>query len=124
MERAMEMAGATLRRCTDRRAGGQALYPHGNARLTSIPARAFEAEAFGVTCGTADKDEGMSAFLEKRTEKQFYQPLSCTAGRLYGVRTERRPYLPAACRAGRTGEGPAGYVRRVWDQLNFWEDLL
>ena len=32
---------------------------------------AFEAEAFGVTCGTADKDEGMGAFLEKRTEKHF-----------------------------------------------------
>ena len=28
---------------------------------------AFEAEAFGVCCGTADKDEGMGAFLEKRT---------------------------------------------------------
>ena len=32
---------------------------------------AFEAEAFGVTCGTADKDEGMGAFLEKRSEKHF-----------------------------------------------------
>lgn len=32
---------------------------------------AFEAEAFGVTCGTEDKDEGMGAFLEKRTEKHF-----------------------------------------------------
>ena len=32
---------------------------------------AFEAEAFGVTCGTADKDEGMGAFLEKRNEKHF-----------------------------------------------------
>jgi len=32
---------------------------------------AFEAEAFGVTCGTADKDEGMGAFLEKRAEKHF-----------------------------------------------------
>ena len=27
---------------------------------------AFEAEAFGVTCGTEDKNEGMGAFLEKR----------------------------------------------------------
>jgi len=34
-------------------------------------AAAFEAEAFGVTCGTADKDEGMGAFLEKRKEKHF-----------------------------------------------------
>ena len=32
---------------------------------------AFEAEAFGVTCGTEDKDEGMGAFLEKRHEKHF-----------------------------------------------------
>ena len=32
---------------------------------------AFEAEAFGVTCGTEDKDEGMGAFLEKRQEKHF-----------------------------------------------------
>lgn len=34
-------------------------------------AAAFEAEAFGVTCGTRDKDEGMGAFLEKRAEKHF-----------------------------------------------------
>jgi len=32
---------------------------------------AFEAEAFGVTCGTDDKNEGMDAFLEKRKEKKF-----------------------------------------------------
>ena len=32
---------------------------------------AFEAEAFGVTCGTQDKNEGMGAFLEKRKEKNF-----------------------------------------------------
>ena len=32
---------------------------------------AFEAEAFGVTCGTEDKNEGMGAFLEKRGEKHF-----------------------------------------------------
>ncbi len=32
---------------------------------------AFEAEAFGVTCGTQDKNEGMGAFLEKRAEKHF-----------------------------------------------------
>ena len=32
---------------------------------------AFEAEAFGVTCGTEDKNEGMGAFLEKRKEKHF-----------------------------------------------------
>lgn len=34
-------------------------------------AAAFEAEAFGVTCGTEDKNEGMGAFLEKRGEKHF-----------------------------------------------------
>ena len=32
---------------------------------------AFEAEAFGVCCGTEDKNEGMGAFLEKRQEKHF-----------------------------------------------------
>lgn len=32
---------------------------------------AFEAEAFGVTCGTEDKNAGMGAFLEKRAEKNF-----------------------------------------------------
>ena len=32
---------------------------------------AFEAEPFGVTCGTEDKNEGMGAFLEKRKEKHF-----------------------------------------------------
>ena len=32
---------------------------------------AFEAEAFGVTCGTEDKNEGMGACLEKRAEKHF-----------------------------------------------------
>lgn len=32
---------------------------------------AFEAEAFGVSCGTCDKNEGMDAFLEKRKEKNF-----------------------------------------------------
>ena len=32
---------------------------------------AFEAEAFGVTCGTEDKNEGMGAFLAKRAEKNF-----------------------------------------------------
>ena len=32
---------------------------------------AFEAEAFGVTCGTEDQNEGMGAFLEKRMEKNF-----------------------------------------------------
>lgn len=32
---------------------------------------AFEAEAFGICCGTEDKAEGMSAFLGKRQEKNF-----------------------------------------------------
>lgn len=34
-------------------------------------ALALESEAFGVTCGTEDKREGMGAFLEKRAEKHF-----------------------------------------------------
>ena len=32
---------------------------------------AFEAEAFGVTCGTEDKNEGMGAFLEKRKHEPY-----------------------------------------------------
>lgn len=32
---------------------------------------AFEAEAFGVTCGTQDKGIGMDGFLEKKSEKKF-----------------------------------------------------
>ena len=32
---------------------------------------AFEAEAFGICCSTDDRNEGMDAFLEKRTEKHF-----------------------------------------------------
>ncbi len=31
----------------------------------------YEAEAFGVCCGTEDKNEGMGAFLEKRASKNF-----------------------------------------------------
>ena len=38
---------------------------------------AFEAEAFGVCCGTEDKDEGMGAFLEKRAEKHFKNKYPC-----------------------------------------------
>lgn len=36
-----------------------------------VTGAAFEAEAFGVCCGTQDKNEGMGAFLEKRKEKNF-----------------------------------------------------
>ena len=32
---------------------------------------AFEAETFGVCCGTEDKNEGMGTFLKKRAEKHF-----------------------------------------------------
>ena len=70
MDRAMELAGAICanaqiavresKRCI--RMGMQTDIHTGCA---------FEAEAFGVTCGTADKDEGMGAFLEKRAEKHF-----------------------------------------------------
>lgn len=32
---------------------------------------AFESEAFGITCGTQDRSEGMDAFLERRLDKHF-----------------------------------------------------
>ena len=44
-------------------------YP--SAASTVIMDLTVEAEAFGVTCGTEDKNEGMGAFLEKRAEKHF-----------------------------------------------------
>ena len=44
-------------------------YP--TAAATVIMDLTVEAEAFGVTCGTEDKNEGMGAFLEKRAEKHF-----------------------------------------------------
>ncbi|MBD9271473.1 MAG: enoyl-CoA hydratase/isomerase family protein, partial [Prevotella sp.] len=31
----------------------------------------YEANLFGMTCSTHDKTEGMTAFLEKRKEKNF-----------------------------------------------------
>ena len=31
----------------------------------------YEANLFGLTCSTHDKTEGMTAFLEKRKEKNF-----------------------------------------------------
>ena len=31
----------------------------------------LEANLFGITCSTEDKKEGMTAFLEKRKEKNF-----------------------------------------------------
>ena len=70
MDRAMEMANAICanapiavsasKRCI--RMGMQTDIATGSA---------FEAESFGVTCGTQDKNEGMGAFLEKRKEKNF-----------------------------------------------------
>ena len=70
MDRAMEMANAICanapiavsasKRCI--RMGMQTDIATGSA---------FEAESFGVTCGTQDKNEGMGAFLEKRKEKHF-----------------------------------------------------
>lgn len=70
MDRAMELANAICanapiavqesKRCI--RMGVQTDIATGSA---------FEAEAFGVTCGTEDKNEGMGAFLEKRKEKRF-----------------------------------------------------
>ena len=70
MDRAMEMANAICanapiavsasKRCI--RMGMQTDIATGSA---------FEAESFGVTCGTQDKNEGMGAFLEKRKVKNF-----------------------------------------------------
>ena len=70
MDKAMEMANAICanaqiavqesKRCI--RKGMQTDIATGSA---------FEAEAFGVCCGTEDKNEGMTAFLEKRAEKHF-----------------------------------------------------
>lgn len=34
-------------------------------------ASAFEVQAFGLTCGTEYKKEGMYAFVEKRTDRYF-----------------------------------------------------
>ena len=70
MDKAMEMANAICanaqiavqesKRCI--RKGMQTDIATGSA---------FEAEAFGVCCGTEDKNEGMTAFLEKHAEKHF-----------------------------------------------------
>ena len=106
MERAMEMAGAICanaqiavreaKRCI--RMGMQTDIHTGCA---------FEAEAFGGHLRHGRQGRGHERIFGKTYRKAFYQPLSCTAGRLYGVRTETLT-SSAACRAGRTGEGPQG----------------
>ena len=70
MGKAMEMAGmicanAQIAVCESKRCIRMGM------QTDIYTAAAFEAEAFGVTCGTEDKNEGMSAFLEKRAEKNF-----------------------------------------------------
>ena len=57
-----EVHAAAIKALADR-------YP--SAASTVIMDLTVEAEAFGVTCGTEDKNEGMGAFLEKRAEKHF-----------------------------------------------------
>lgn len=70
MGKAMELAGAICQNaqiavCESKRCIRMGMQTDINT------GSAFEAEAFGVTCGTQDKNEGMGAFLEKRQEKNF-----------------------------------------------------
>lgn len=70
MDKAIEMAGAICQNaqiavCESKRCIRMGM------QTDIATGSAFEAEAFGVTCGTADKNEGMGAFLEKRAEKRF-----------------------------------------------------
>ncbi len=70
MGKAMELAGAICQNaqiavCESKRCIRMGM------QTDIVTGSAFEAEAFGVTCGTEDKDEGMGAFLEKRQEKNF-----------------------------------------------------
>ncbi len=66
MDKAMELANAIC-------ANAPIAVPESKRciRMDIATGSAFEAEAFGVTCGTEDKNEGMGAFLEKRQEKHF-----------------------------------------------------
>ena len=50
---------------------GQTLYPRGQQADIYMTA-AFEPETVGVTYGTENKHENVGAFLEKRTEKHFW----------------------------------------------------
>lgn len=70
MDRAMELAGAICANAPIAVAESKRCIRMGMQTDISTGS-AFEAEAFGVTCGTRDKNEGMSAFLEKRGEKHF-----------------------------------------------------
>ena len=71
MDKAMELAKRHLRQTLRSRCRSPSRCIRMGMQTDIATGSAFEAEAFGVCCGTADKDEGMGAFLEKRTEKHF-----------------------------------------------------
>ena len=70
MDKAMELAQAICANAPIAVAASKRCIRMGMQTDISTGA-AFEAEAFGVTCGTEDKNEGMGAFQEKRKEKHF-----------------------------------------------------
>ena len=70
MDKAMEMANAICANAPIAVAESKRCIRMG-MQTDIATGSAFEAEAFGVTCGTEDKNEGMGAFLEKRAEKHF-----------------------------------------------------
>ena len=70
MDKAMELANAICANAPIAVAESKRCIPM-RMQTDIATGSAFEAEAFGVTCGTEDKDEGMGAFLEKRQEKHF-----------------------------------------------------
>lgn len=70
MEKAMELAqaicaNAQIAVCESKRCIRMGM------QTDIVTGSAFEAEAFGVTCGTEDKNIGMGAFLNKQKEKPF-----------------------------------------------------
>ena len=70
MDRALELANAIAANAQVAVRQSKAAIRRG-MQTDMATGAAFEAEAFGVTCGTEDKNEGMGAFLEKRAEKHF-----------------------------------------------------
>jgi enoyl-CoA hydratase len=70
MDKAMEMANAICANAPIAVAESKRCIRMG-MQTDIATGSAFEAEAFGVTCGTEDKNKGMGAFLEKRAEKHF-----------------------------------------------------
>jgi enoyl-CoA hydratase len=70
MPKALEMANAIAAQAQVAvRASKQCIRRGMQADIST--ASTYEALAFGVCCGTEDKNEGMGAFLEKRAEKHF-----------------------------------------------------